>query len=391
VITHDDLAFAIAEEAVSRIRSLDPDWSILSTSVHATSSRTWPVPDFVIVDGQNNVFVAAEFKPPNQTKREYLTGVGQAVAYTRDFHHAILIVPSVADDDYRIADHILSVLDQAVATNLPLGLLEYDPRTISPAHAAFTVLRQLQPRIAALETPRPSVEESFWAKWRDISPQELGLFLEYLYDEGRPNVQGTRGGTIRDRAFDRLWLDVQAGRTVHWGGLPRHISNAATNKVAWSKNYRNFLMHLEWTLPDGKLTLEGLAALQLVHQYGSASQLFQDEVSQALLLAGKHLVLINLINRFQDARISRDGPFPDETTWLSEVEDNLADNGLLKRNPGRHGAAVMMSPRAFLKAEKTLWRNLGLFVPRGTSGGRAFHTGRGLVFDWSRITALISS
>jgi len=388
--THDVLAFALAGETVRRIRRAEPEWATLfSPNVYATSSRAWPMPDFVIVDSQNDITIAGEFKPPNQSKREYLTGLGQAIAYTRDFHYGLLIVPEVAEDDYYIANHIEDILSQHIANELPVGLLRYNPRTISPSNVEFDILRSLNPRSGSF-TAHASIDQSFWAKWRDISPSELGLFVEYLYDEGRNRPPGiTSSGTIRDRAFDLLWNDMQAGRTLHWGGQPRS-SLAPSTKVAWGKNYRNFVTHIGWCLSDGKLTEDGLRALRLVHQYGSDSRLFLDLLARAVLMDGKHLVLINAINVFQDEYSKSQSVFPDEQTWLNEVEIQLDTTGILKRNPGRHAAAVQHSERGFLKAEKTLWRNLELIVPSGPSGGRVYHRGRGFIFDWARITSLLA-
>jgi hypothetical protein len=341
------------------------------------------MPDFVIVDDQNQITIAAEFKPPNQSKREYLTGLGQAVAYTRDFTYGLLVVPTSAEDDYQIASHIRDVLQQEVTAPLPVGLLEYDPRVLSPASASFTVLRRLENRVGAFEG-HPQLDKSFWAKWRDMSPQELGLFLGHLYDEGR---RVGAPGTIQDRAFDRLWAQIQAGAVANWAGSIRHVKNTPESREAWGKNYRNFVAHIGWAAADGKLTEEGLRGLRLVHQYGAESRVFVDEVAKTVLLAGKHLVLINAINEFQDEH----GDLNDEQEWLDAVEEHLENQGLLKRNPGRHAAAVQHSARGFLKAEKTLWENLEVIVPRGqTPRGRVYHSGRGFIFDWSRITFLLT-
>jgi hypothetical protein len=144
--------------------------------------------------------------------------------------------------------------------------------------------------------------------------------------------------------------------------------------------------HIGWAAADGKLTEEGLVALRIVHQYGSDSRIFLDELAKTLLLVGKHLVLINAINEFQDVQ----GAFAGEQQWLDAIEGHLEDEGLLKRNPGRHAAAIRHSARGFLKAEKTIWRNLDLIVPRGKTGGRVYHPGRGFIFDWSRITSLLT-
>jgi hypothetical protein len=383
--THDILAFAVASEAVRRIRNAEPPWNqFFSQDVFTTASRSWPLPDFVIHDASNGLSLAAEFKPPNQSKREYLTGLGQALAYTNHFKYAALIVPPISDDGYGIAEHIRAVLSQTIATDLPIALLQYDPRTLSTQSPAFDLLH-----VPAYRTDEPAeisrIDNSFWAKWRDISPNEIGAFLEHLYDESRVRGNGAEG-TIRDRAFERLWQDVQAGRLQHWGGGPRFITDTPQNKTGWMKNYRNFIYHLGWMDNQGQLTEEGLDALHIVHRYGADARLFLDHLALSLLLSGKHLVLINAINEFQNSRSQERGPFPDEQTWLDEVETNLEETGMLKRNPERHSAAVRGSARGFLKAEKTLWRNLELIVPHG---GRVYHPERGFIFDWSRITALL--
>ena len=100
----------------------------------------------------------------------------------------------------------------------------------------------------------------------------------------------------------------------------------------WNKNYRNFVGHIGWIAADGKLTNEGLEALHLVHQYGSDSRIFLDHIAKAVMLAGKHLVLINAINEFQDTEAQVD----DEQVWLDAIEEHLEDEGLL-RNAIRKG------------------------------------------------------
>jgi hypothetical protein len=381
VKTHDVLAYAVAQQIIQDARTGDPAWSgVFSSSVHITGSRGWPVPDFVVQDGTSGAAGAAEFKPPDQTKREYLTGLGQAVAYTRDYHYSILVVPDIADDSFPIGEYLGEVLEQSVADPLPLGLVEYDASTLSSSCAQLRILRPLVAR-AGTFAARPSVEGSFYAKWRDASPYELGRLLEHLYEQGRVS-HPTR--TIRDRAFDQLWEEMTHGHTRHWSGQPRQITNSARNKEAWGKNYRNFVTHIGWCGPDGKLTDQGLEALRVVHLYASDSRVFLDLTARCVLGEGKHLVLINAINELQDAM----GPPTDETRWLGDLEAGLEHQGLLKRNPGRHGAAVQQVARGFLKAEKTLWRRLGLIVPRGQ---RVFHPGRGFIFDWSRITSLVGA
>jgi hypothetical protein len=159
--------------------------------------------------------------------------------------------------------------------------------------------------------------------------------------------------------------------------------------VAWGKNSRNFVRDVGLTEAEGALTPNGFEAMRLAHQYGPDSQLFLDYMARMILLEGKHLVLINTINEFQDAEYKARGPFPSEEDHLHAVEDHLEAEGLLERNPGRHRAAVRGSARSFLKAEKALWNNLGIIVPSGRSGGRAYTKGRGFVFNWTRVSSLV--
>lgn len=381
--THDVLAYSAATEAVARLRAGQPPWnSLFSSSAYITASRTWPVPDFVLVDSGNNLTIAAEFKPPQQTKREYLTGLGQAISYSRDFHYSLLILPEISDDGYAIANHVVGVLQQNALRDIPVGILSYDPAFFSPHSPSFTEAHFFNARTST-PTALAALDKSFYAKWREMSPEEALRLLSYCYDEMRsPSATTT---SIRDRAFNRLWKDIQAGTLHHWAGSIRHYADTHKMMTAVSKNYRNFLFHIGWTESDGGLTKEGLEALHVGTLYGHASRPFLDVIAMAALIGGKHLILFNAISEYQD---SLGSSFPNESGWLQGLESFLETKGLLKRNPARGAAAIQLSERQFLKAEKQFWKNLELIVPRGN---RVFHPNRGLIFNWSRITDLIQS
>jgi hypothetical protein len=376
---HDILAFAVATEVVRRVGGGLSPWSgIFTASAYVTSSREWPIPDFVIVDDAGTV-LAAEFKPPQQTKREYLTGLGQAIAYTRDFDYGLLVLPDIADDGYPIARHVVSVLQDSAWVDTPVGIVSYNPATFSPATPVIAESHFFTKR-AARPAKLASLDSSFYAKWREMSLDEMFCLLRYSYDEARQPTGG--GGTVRDRAFERLWKDIQAGKLRHPGGGVRHYTNTPASKVAVGKNYRNFLFHIGWTDSHGSLTKQGLEALHVGTLYGPASRPFMDAAARSLLLEGKHLILFNAIEEFQSSLKI----VPDEAVWLDAVEDALEDRGLIQRNPKRAAAATAGSARQFFKAEKQLWRMLELIRPKGA---RVYHNGRGLIFNWARITDLI--
>jgi hypothetical protein len=377
--THDVLAFAVGTEAVRRVRAgLGPWNAIFSADSYITASRSWPMPDFVLVDSDKRITVAGEFKPPKQSKREYLTGLGQAVAYARDFDYGLLILPTIADDGYPIAAHVKSVLTQTPFATAPIGVLSYDPATLSPASPSFTELHFFTARVGSPASPA-ALDQSFYAKWREMSPEEAFFYLSFSYDEMRKPASST--ASIRDLAFNRLWSKIQSGKVHHWAGGIRHYQNNTKMKTAVLKNYRNFLFHLGWTESNGSLTREGLKALHVGTIYGAGSRPFLDALATAALVEGKHLILFNAISEFQDTSTQAD-----EQVWLQELESFLEDKGLLKRNPARAAAAVSGSARQFLKAEKQFWRKLELIIPRGA---RVFHPGRGFIFNWARVTSLL--
>lgn len=380
--THDVLAYAVATEAIRRTRAGCTPWSdFLSPQSYLTASRRWPVPDFVLHDPHCGVMVAAEFKPPQQTKREYLTGLGQAIAYARDFNFGLLILPTIADDGYRIAEHIQDILAQEAMRSLPVGLLSYDPATLSSSNPAFSEMIFFR---GSHEPANPvRLDNSFYAKWREQSPEEIYLTLRFSYQE--MNISASQN--VRDRAFEHLWREIQAGSVKNWAGKVRKYSDDVANKAAVAKNYRNFSFHIGWTEPNGTLTREGLEAWHVGTLYGPWSLPFLDALARAVLIAGKHLILFNAINEFQDHL----GVVPKESVWLDQLEEFLENKGLLKRNEQRAAAAAKGVKRGFFKAEKQLWKNLGLIIPYGIAGQRVYHPGRGLIFDWSRITSLLKS
>ena len=260
------------------------------------------------------------------------------------------------------------------------GLTTYNPALFTPLLPQFNEAHFFNTRTTA-PTQLASLDTSFYAKWREMSPQETFLLLSYSYDEMR--TPSATGRNIRDRAFDRFWIEIQAGRVRNWAKTPRNA--APSTKEAVGKNYRNFLFHIGWTEADGALTKEGLDANHIGTLYGPWSRPFLDAIAIAVLTAGKHLILFNAISEYQDSITVN---FPDQEDWLNGLELFLEVKGLLKRNLARAAVATKGQARGFLKAEKQLWRQLELLIPNGRY---VFHRNRGFIFNWSRITDLLQT
>ena len=92
--------------------------------------RDFPKPDIILIERTkiNEKVLAFEFKPPNCDKREYLTGIGQSLAYYYNYPYSYLIIPDQIIDGINIPNFINEIIQK---TNSPLGLIKYDISTQS--------------------------------------------------------------------------------------------------------------------------------------------------------------------------------------------------------------------------------------------------------------------
>ena len=103
--THDTYTNKTCQIILSKIRNQENEWKqIFSSSINRVGWNGWPQPDFVCEDNVTNMRYAIEFKPPNQTKREYLTGLGQCLGYLNAHNYSGLVLPEKSDDGFEIAE-----------------------------------------------------------------------------------------------------------------------------------------------------------------------------------------------------------------------------------------------------------------------------------------------
>jgi len=106
---HDSEATRYGNIIKQQIRIGDPEFKqIFSSDIVRIGYWDWPRPDYVCFDERLNATYALEFKPPEQNKREYVTGLGQALSYLQHHTYSGLIIPFIADDGFKIAEYIRS-------------------------------------------------------------------------------------------------------------------------------------------------------------------------------------------------------------------------------------------------------------------------------------------
>lgn len=368
---HNLMAHQVSAVLLQEIRTDQAAWSHRRLTPKSTlwqGIADWPRPDITLEDRTTKASLAFEFKPPNQPKREYVTGLGQSLTYLNDFEFAGLVVPEVANDGFRIADYLKDMLG-TVLRNMPVALLSYrsDPRNL-------TVLQPLRDRVdAPNQLPASIGQNRFWGYWRDLSNYDLLTLLGLIDQSRRPSFE---------RCFDRFWATHAAtGKARTWEGDPRKpkLENARGQSGERANSWLA-MRHAGIVDSSSRLTAEGYDLLRVGKVYGPESSAFLDFLAKLVLTWGRHLDLILWVED-QQRQISA-GKKRDSDSFRHALDRRLVKQGIIlpPTNPAKP---------YFLRDEPKLWNKLGLLVRSGKA--KYFHERYGFVFDWGRIISVLET
>jgi len=365
ILSHDEMAFEIARTIRDLVlKGVDPWRTLYRPTVVITSSSEWPEPDFVF-DDRRGMTYSFEFKPPEQVRREYLLGLGQAVAYLTHFSHSTLILPQTAEN-FNIAEYISSIVR---SLPLKIAVIAYEP----------TDVRQLKVLVPYPSQPAGPLEKKaavgkvFWAFWMDESIHEFYLMLKRSYElRNQPD-------DIKEKVFKDFFTLMQQGKTYANDGTPRRLGRRLKFS-SWFLNYRLPFLHCGlWSL-DGKPTIIGTRILSIGDTYGWDSEEFRNALAKAYLINGRHLLLLKYIWDIQINMLNSDKKHQTQNEYLSKVADEL-----MKRGFGRAHRGV----RRNLQAMISLWG--GGFKILKTRKHSYYFKGFGLVPDWGKITTILQT
>lgn len=371
-VQHNLLALQVADALLKELRSGNATWAherLTPKTIRWQSMADWPRPDIAFEDRSTKTSLALEFKPPKQTKREYVTGLGQACTYLNEFEFSGLIVPERADDGYPIADYLRDTLSEVMAP-VPIALFSYNtnPSTIT-AH------RNLQTRDNPPDTlPRGSGKDMFWAYWRDVSAFEILELLRITDQTKRPSFNKT---------FERFWRNFACkGKARKWEGDFRKKKQPNQKSYAGEKtNAYLALRHTGLLDSQGALTSLGYRLMHTGRVYGPDSSAFLDLLAYIVMTEGQHIELIFWMDKTQRMIDPKDKECA--ATFYKTLDHALATEGVI--SPRRANA---VKP-TFVRDEFKLWNKLGLLQQKSTN--RYFHQGYGLVFDWRKIVSIVDS
>jgi len=149
-------------------------------------NSNFPSPDAAFKDDTNKLTVAFEFKPPTETKRGILTGVGQSIAYLNSSNLSYLVIPEYLQD-FKIGQFVSDLFTTQISTKLPVGLITYDNNNPSDVKLLNNVSLVNSPAISNTIT-----NNRFWAKHQDLPIPLFHLLLHcyYLKKIGQINEDG---------------------------------------------------------------------------------------------------------------------------------------------------------------------------------------------------------
>ena len=371
---HDASATLYGDIILSKIRSADPDFKqIFSTSLVRTGDWDWPRPDYVCFDEELKASYALEFKPPFQSKREYLTGLGQSLSYLQKHTYSGLIVPIVADDGFRIAEFISQTLRSPEFSNVATSLYAYDYSSCSiDILRPISVIRKIDFGLGKVEDTK-----TFWCWWRDLSHYELYdlLNLSFIYSD-------FSGDIYSNHIYPQFYDDMVNKKTKQWDGTPRRKTGSPASRQSEKQNYKIPLVQLElWSRSEGRLTERGFKLLEIGKKYGQESKKFFDYLSYIILVNGRHLDLINLVDKFQKSS----GIASESKSHALALEQFLSESGCIgKRKPT---AVTTGAKNSYMRDEMKLWNKLGFLEMYNHRS--YFFPEEGYKFNWERITEVL--
>lgn len=353
---------------------------IFSSRFSRTGFTGWPQPDMIFNDYLENkeITIALEYKPPNQEKREYMTGLGQTISYLYNNDYAGLVLPKFSKDGFAISDFVTSLVkERDELKKLPICIYDYEPtKEISKnnlfVRKSITLKngKNLQKKLIGGVVP------VFWSWWRDISNYELYDILS-LCD--KYNSKKT-SDIYTEYVWPEFKKKLESGDTMNWEGQNRKRNSIPAGE---KQNYKIPLFQLDLINQNtGHLTQLGFRFLSLAKQNGANSEIFLNSLGSHILNEGKHMQLINLQFMFQEQLLKEKKKF-NSGNFKIFFDEYLVKIGqvppLEKRKPGRKTTG---NKQSYIRDEFKLWNKLGFVL---TKNGKYFRSNYGIQFNWPKI------
>lgn len=376
-----------------------------------TTDASFPSPDAAFYDEDEKFLVSFEFKPPTETKRGILTGVGQSIAYLQEANISFLIAPQWLED-YNLGGFLTDLFQKQIYGKIPSGLILYQNDNPQDVQLISNIATNLGTSSQTNLKSRSITTSRFWAKHQDLPIPLFHLLLHCYFLK--------KSHTINEDGFKYCWNHYMISPTITTDFKAKEVLDcnnqvimtpagrkpimfledilkktntldtqeriikiqheidteySGDNKFqSYKKNFVTFLKHLRVIDSEGELTDSGFKLYHLGLIHGANSKIFRDYFAKEVLTTGHHLEL--LLDLDKTIRENIDLSYSD---CLSIIEESYENKGYLKRNPNRISGEK--NTVEFFKYESILWRFLKLIL----------RNGRNKYFvNWKAITEICS-
>lgn len=186
---------------------------------------SFPSPDAAFFEDSAKMMITFEFKPPTETKRGILTGLGQSIAYLSNSNLSYLIIPEMLED-FRIADYMTDLFSKQIKDNLPVGLIKYDNN--NPTNVSL--IKNVQTTSNTIECSSRNTSR-FWAKHQDLPLPLFHLMLHCYYLK--------KTGVITGDAFAYCWSHYMAPDTILETMKPALVVDLSGNPIKTLSGSKN--------------------------------------------------------------------------------------------------------------------------------------------------------
>ena len=412
-MNHHILAKATTDSILGKFKSAEWDCceGIGKDFFRVTTDASFPSPDAAFYDEGKKFLVSFEFKPPTETKRGILTGVGQSIAYLQECNISYLIAPEYLED-YNLGGFLQDLFQKQIYGKIPSGLITYKNENPEDVKLVCNVANSLDINAKTNIKSRSITTSRFWAKHMDLPIPFFHLLLHCyflrkshtinedafkycwknfmlspsLLEDFKPTtiydcshkiirtLAGTKNMMFLEKILDGI-KEESIGKKIQIISKQIDTEFSGDNKYqSYRKNYVTFLKHLKVIDSEGELTDSGFKLYHLGLVNGASSKIFQDYFIKEVLTTGHHLDLILDLDK-----IIRENPDVSFNECLNKMEGLYEAKGFVKRNPNRK--AKQTSKVGFLKYECILWRALGLLIKDSAKHSH---------INWKSVTAICS-
>ena len=388
----------------------------------SASPNNFPSPDALFQDWEKKTKVALEFKPFTETKRGIMTGVGQTIAYLNKSHASILVCSSKVED-FDIGDYLKNTFKKFIYGKLPIALFTYDGEKLENLKLLVDIDPNLYNEDKISKMPFRGSGNPYFAFWRDLP-------VDGFYKLARSSLDikssDERSEKVWDEFFYKYYAPPESLRTLNdikskiffedmkrkmvpFSSRKRTLRsevdegkislNQALKKLedhSWSKqvtdnNYRdykknhfNFMNHNNLWDENFYLTPLGNRFVERYQSNINSPKKLVEELSQILLVEGKHHNLIEEIKEITSENVN-DKDLEDEEKYLNIIYQEMKKRGHVATNPNRKVSGT----REYLRSEKQLWARMGLI--KKTTSNRYFFNNEGYIFNNSKIEKLVDN